>query len=441
MIQKKPITIGSRTLVDFPDQRVTRVPAKVDTGADSSSIWATNVVEKEGELSFKLFGPLSPHYTGEVIRTREYRILSVKNSFGVSELRYKVPLSIKLRGRKIRARFTLADRQNNRYPILIGRQTLKNNFIVDVAKSHSTDEPQRVLVLSHTGNEKMFEQFARLAGSSESRLSINVIRYQDLMMVADAEDVRLSVRSANRDVASYDFIFFLTRVRDAELAAMVAAYAQQRGVVFADQAAKMLATDTKAHQALLLAARNIAVPRTIYMDREAWVSSYDEIKKALGSPFVFKDNNGRKGRNNFLIQSKKDFLEKCAEVTERQLQMVAQTFIPNDGYYRIVVMGGMAVVAMHRKIRTEESHLFDRERTGPAELVDLQSLPSQAQQLAIATADLLSLDVAGVDILQDKSTGLWYCLEVNNSPQLVGGAFVEEKMQALGKFFVREARR
>jgi glutathione synthase/RimK-type ligase-like ATP-grasp enzyme len=437
MEQKKPLIIGSRTLVDFPDLGFSHVPAKIDTGADSSSIWATNIVKDKDGLSFKLFGPSSPNYNGEIIHTKEYSIRSVKNSFGVSEFRYKVPLAIKLRGRKINARFTLADRQYNRYPILIGRQTLKHKFIVDVSRTHGNN-PIRTLVLVHTGNEKTLEHFAQLNEKFEGRLDVNVVRYKDLMMVADVEDVRLSVRSANQDVASYDFIFFLTRTKNAELAAMVAAYAKQRGVTFADQAAVMLATDTKAHQALMLAARNISLPRTMYMHRDGWEASYNEIKNTVGLPFIFKDNNGRKGRNNFLIKSKKDFSEKCAFVHEHQLQMVAQTFIPNTGYYRIVVMGGLPVVAMYRKIQTNHSHLFDRERTGPAKMVDLKNLPSEAQQLAIRAAELLSLDVAGVDVLQDKHTGLWYCLEVNNSPQLVGGAFVEEKMRALGAFFIRE---
>jgi glutathione synthase/RimK-type ligase-like ATP-grasp enzyme len=437
MEQKKPIIIGSRTLVDFPEFGFLHVPAKIDTGADSSSIWATNIIKDKEGLSFKLFGPSSPHYNGEIIKVQEYSIRSVKNSFGVSEFRYKVPLTIKLRGRKIHARFTLADRQYNRYPILIGRQTLKHKFIVDVSRTPGHN-PIRTLVLVHTGNEKTMGHFQQLSKQFEGRLEIDVVRYKELMMSADVEDVRLSVRSANRDVASYDFIYFLTRTKDAELAAMVAAYAKQRGVTFADQAAQLLATDTKAHQALLLAARNISLPRTIYMHRDAWKTSFDEIKETLGLPFIFKDNNGLKGRNNFLIKSKKDFIEKCAFVHDNKLQMVAQTFIPNNGYYRIVVMGGLPVVAMYRKVQTTHSHLYDKQRTGPAKMIDLHELPGEAYHLALRASELLALDVAGVDVLQDKHTGLWYCLEVNNSPQLVGGAFVEEKMRALGAFFVRE---
>ncbi len=436
-MNSKITVIGSRTLVDFPQVGLSQVPAKIDTGADSSSIWATSITKDKDGLAFKLFGSSSPHYNGEVIRVKQYSIRSVKNSFGVSEIRYKVPLTIKLRGRTIHARFTLADRQNNRYPILIGRQTLKNKFVVDVSQTHGV-KPVQVLMLVYAGREGTHEHFAKLTEKFEGRLSVDVVKYDDLMMVADTEDVRISIRSADRDVASYDFIYFLTRTKEADLAAMVASYAKQRGVNFSDQAAIMLAGNAKAHQTLLLAARKISQPRTVYMHRDAWAGSYDEMKETLGVPFVFKDNHGRKGRNNFLITSKKVFLEKCAYIQDQQIQMIAQTFVPNNGYYRVVVMGGLPVVAMFRKVDTDRSHLFSRTRNGPAKWLDLLELPSEVHHLAIKGAELLSLDVAGIDTLQDKNTGVWYCLEVNNSPQLMGGAFVAEKMQALGNFFMRE---
>jgi hypothetical protein len=133
----KKTTIGSTVRVSFPRRKVRDVPAKVDTGADTSSVWASEIVEKDGVLEFKLFDRGYKWFNGEVISVKKYWVRTVKNSFGVAQLRYKVYLTAEINGSKVRTRFTLSDRSNNRYPILIGKNTLKNKFIVDVNKRMS----------------------------------------------------------------------------------------------------------------------------------------------------------------------------------------------------------------------------------------------------------------------------------------------------------------
>ncbi len=61
------VTIGRAEklfIIDYYDKPVI---SKIDTGADLSSIWATEVIEHQDMLSFVLFGPSSPYYTGKII--------------------------------------------------------------------------------------------------------------------------------------------------------------------------------------------------------------------------------------------------------------------------------------------------------------------------------------------------------------------------------------
>lgn len=120
-------------LLDYNDQPVI---AKVDTGADLSSIWASDIVEVDGSLSFVLFGTNSPYYTGKrlTLPHGEYRLTRVANSFGTKELRYVVKLRIKVLDRTINASFTLSDRSLKTYPILLGRRLLHKKFLVDVSR-------------------------------------------------------------------------------------------------------------------------------------------------------------------------------------------------------------------------------------------------------------------------------------------------------------------
>ncbi len=138
--------IGRAEHIQLADYGTAAVPAKVDTGADISSVWASNVTEQAGQLQFTLFGPGSPYYSGHVITlgADDYRQTRIANSFGHKELRYVVKLRITLKGRTIRASFTLANRADKLYPILIGRKLLKNKFLVDVARGQVLhDEEQK----------------------------------------------------------------------------------------------------------------------------------------------------------------------------------------------------------------------------------------------------------------------------------------------------------
>lgn len=128
--------IGRVEKVSFPDLSVKNVPAKIDTGADICSVWATGIREENGVLKFKLFGKKSKFYTGQeiVIEAPHYLLTRIANSFGHRELRYVVKLQIKIGSKTVRSSFTLADRSRKTYPILIGRKLLNKKFIVDVSK-------------------------------------------------------------------------------------------------------------------------------------------------------------------------------------------------------------------------------------------------------------------------------------------------------------------
>ena len=132
---KEPQIIGKTVVLSFPSAGIKGIPAKVDTGADGSSIWASNISEKDGRLTFYLLGPSAEQYNAQPIVTDDYGTIIVRNSFGATEVRYKVPLSVEIEGRKVKARFAIANRQLKSYPALVGRRLLNKRFLVDVSKA------------------------------------------------------------------------------------------------------------------------------------------------------------------------------------------------------------------------------------------------------------------------------------------------------------------
>lgn len=127
--------IGRSCIVAFPQDKISAVPAKVDTGADTSSVWASDIhVDDNHNLRFVLFDKSAPWYSGKEHSMKEYEAKRIRSSNGQDEIRYRVRLSVTIAGRRIRAAFTLADRSKNAYPILIGLSALHKKFLVDVSQ-------------------------------------------------------------------------------------------------------------------------------------------------------------------------------------------------------------------------------------------------------------------------------------------------------------------
>jgi hypothetical protein len=136
--------IGRAEKINIPSLGLKGVPAKIDTGADASSIWCSRLQIVDGELHCVFFGRRSPFYTGKTIifDMEEVDLTRIANSFGHRELRYKIKLPIEVKGRKIKATFTLTDRSTKLYPVLIGRSLLKNKFLVDVSRGTPLHEEE-----------------------------------------------------------------------------------------------------------------------------------------------------------------------------------------------------------------------------------------------------------------------------------------------------------
>ncbi|EIM78673.1 hypothetical protein A3SI_01211 [Nitritalea halalkaliphila LW7] len=120
---------------------IRRVAAKVDTGAYSNAIhvsYARLETAASGEevLCFLPLSEAFKAFTGQEIRTKNFTKKKVRSSTGVASLRFKVSCEMLLGGEKIPVDFTLTDRSEMRFPVLIGRKALHKRFLVDVAATY-----------------------------------------------------------------------------------------------------------------------------------------------------------------------------------------------------------------------------------------------------------------------------------------------------------------
>ena len=130
--EKNEKVIGVSSFIDFIEYRnIKKIPARIDSGARTSSLWVSDVRIVEGEAKFKLFGPSSSFYTGKVVKKKVVGTRQVTSSTGHVQNRPVVVMPIIINNKRLNAKFTLSDRTTQVYPVLIGRNTLRGNFLVD----------------------------------------------------------------------------------------------------------------------------------------------------------------------------------------------------------------------------------------------------------------------------------------------------------------------
>ena len=126
--------LGRSDRVDLPDLKLENIHAKIDTGAYTSSLHCLRAEVVNGVLEFVLLDEEHPEFTGIIYRFSRFKQREIKNSFGEAELRYVIKTKVRLFDHLIRAEFSLSNRGNLRFPVLLGRKTLRRRFLIDVTK-------------------------------------------------------------------------------------------------------------------------------------------------------------------------------------------------------------------------------------------------------------------------------------------------------------------
>ena len=128
------LTLGRSDRVDLPGLGLENIHAKIDTGAYTNSLHCSRAGVINGELEFILLDEEHPEFTGMPFRISKFEQREVRNSFGEEEMRYVIKTNVRVYGKTIRAEFSLSNRGNLRFPVLLGRKTLRHRFLIDVTK-------------------------------------------------------------------------------------------------------------------------------------------------------------------------------------------------------------------------------------------------------------------------------------------------------------------
>ncbi|MFT7214636.1 MAG: ribosomal protein S6--L-glutamate ligase [Granulosicoccus sp.] len=189
---------------------------------------------------------------------------------------------------------------------------------------------------------------------------------------------------------------------------------QEMDVFCANTAHGITNSRDKLRSLQILSRHNIGIPRTTFVrDKRDVIPA---IQRVGGAPVVIKLIEGTQGIGVLLAESMKA-AESIIELLQSQKQNVLiQKFVAESKGkdIRAFVVGDRVVAAMRRTAEGQEFR-SNVHRGGKAEAVELNE---EYQATAVRSAQILGLQVAGVDMLEGKDGP--QVMEVNSSPGLEG---------------------
>ena len=134
-----PAMIGWREKVSLPEIGVGIIIAKIDTGARTAALHATDIRVHGHRVDFTVAVRGRNHHCSLPLKGHR----KVKSTSGHSETRAVVETDVKIGSVKFPIEITLTDRTDMGVPMLLGRASVRGSYVVHPGKSHIVSQKKR----------------------------------------------------------------------------------------------------------------------------------------------------------------------------------------------------------------------------------------------------------------------------------------------------------
>ena len=266
--------------------------------------------------------------------------------------------------------------------------------------------------------------FSRL----DQGLPVSVVSPDDLVFILSNDSIELNVGSELIPIQSFSHLIARGSVdKHRDIVLPVVEVAQLFGLICWNGAGGSFVR-SKLAQNVQMQRLGLPIPKTVFcMNRTMLMNA---INTYIGYPCIIKDWKGSHGNDNYLIKSH-EHLEEVLFGADEQINFIAQEHIPNDGDYRYLNIGNEELL-IHRST-LPGSHLSNTSQGGVAKIVDRTEVDQAVLGQANDYANKYEMTIYGADIIKHTQTQDYYFLEFNSQPQILTGAFLDEKREMMRK--------
>lgn len=425
--------VGSEEWVSLSKLKIPFVKARVDSGAKTSSLHATNIqpYQKDNEtwVNFDVFpiqndGKRKISCKALVVDKRV-----VKSSSGDREERFVVRTEISLNEQKWDIELTLTNRDSMGYRMLLGRQAMMGRIIVDPSESFLAGNIENDIILKSyqqfkkpneglrigllASNQNLYSNRRIMEAAEQRGHEIEFYNIRQCFMKLDATTPQIHYRGGNA-IEPLDAV--IPRIRPAQTfyACALLRLFESLGVFCLNNSDSIIQSRDKLFSLQLLLSQGVQIPTTGFASSP--LDTNDLIEMVGGSPLIVKLLEGTQGKGVVLAETKKAAESVINAFKSLHANILVQEFIKEaDGKdLRCFVIDGKVVAAMQRSAPPGEF----RANVHLGGTTSIIRATSEERRLAIKATKAMGLRVAGVDIIRSASGPL--VLEVNSSPGLEG---------------------
>lgn len=136
VLEDDSVVVGWREWAGLPGLGIARIKAKVDTGARTSALHVNSIETFEkGRTTFVRFDVTGESETMPWHEAAATDRRLVKSSNGETELRFVIRTELRLAGRTWPVDISLTNRERMDLPMLIGREAIAGQMLVDAGRS------------------------------------------------------------------------------------------------------------------------------------------------------------------------------------------------------------------------------------------------------------------------------------------------------------------
>lgn len=425
--------IGSEEWCVFEELGIPAIKARVDSGARTSSIQATNIkIYGKGAhewVSFEI-NPLQDNRSITIeCKAKLVDRRTVKSSSGISEERFVIKTPVTLGDKKFNIELTLANRDTMEYKMLLGREALNKRYLVNPVESYTMgafSDEEISKIYAPFFKEKTGLKIALLASNPELYSNKRImeaggarghemvfLNVEHSYMKLDANSPEIRYRGGN---ILNEFDAIIPRIKPSVTFYGCALIRQfyYLGVYCLNSAEAITQSRDKLFASQLFSKHDIHIPITGFA--KSPLDTKDLIRMVNGAPLIIKLLESTQGKGVVLAETNKAAESVINAFKSVQTNILVQEFIKeaNGQDIRCFVVDGKVVASIQRRAEKGEFRA-NIHQGGKASII---KITQEERKLALKAAKIMNLVVAGVDIIRSNRGPL--LLEVNSSPGLEG---------------------
>ena len=272
----------------------------------------------------------------------------------------------------------------------------------------------KLWMLGNRLTTEMYERERFIEEAEKQSIDFSVVFADELDLIVSRDD-RKSIRYQNSIVSLPDVLLARTGSGTGYFNLSVLRQFERLNVPTIPNSNSIEASKDKMYANQILAQAGLPIPKTMLT---RFPCKAELVEQVVGFPCVIKVVTGSHGAGVYLCETAKQFedLSELISSLDFKNSMIVQQYVQySEGRdLRVIVIGGRVIGAMLRQ-STDGSFKANISRGGEGVAFDVDE---HMEMLAIQTAKVLDLDIAGVDLL--FSTDGYKICEANSSPGFKG---------------------